>query len=280
MSTVYRARDRELDREVALKVMGPGPAGDGTVARLRNEARVLARLEHPGLVPVHDIGTLPDGRLFYVMRLVRGRRLDDHARQERSLAALLRLFERVCEAVAFAHAQGVLHRDLKPANVMVGPFGEVLVLDWGVARERGVAEPSVAPAPVPDETMTAHGTVLGTPGYMSPEQAAGLPADHRSDIYGLGAILRDLLEARREPVPKALAAIRDRALAHDPGGRYADALAFRDDLGRFQDGARVAAYRETPLDVALRFGRQYRTPILLVLAYLVMRMAILWWRGI
>jgi len=143
MSTVYRARDRELDREVALKVMGPAE-GDGTVARLRNEARVLARLEHPGLVPVHDVGTLPDGRVFYVMRLVRGKRLDEHARQERSLPALLRLFERVCEAVAFAHAQGVLHRDLKPANVMVGPFGEVLVLDWGLAKLVEGAAPAAA----------------------------------------------------------------------------------------------------------------------------------------
>ena len=143
MGTVYRARDRELQREVALKVMSPTETGTGAAARLRQEARVLARLEHPGLVPVHDMGTLPDGRLFYVMRLVLGRRLDAHARQERSLPALLRLFERVCEAVAFAHAQGVLHRDLKPANVMVGPFGEVLVLDWGLAKE--VAE---APAPL------------------------------------------------------------------------------------------------------------------------------------
>ena len=135
--------------------MAPAQAGDGTVARLRNEARVLARLEHPGLVPVHDIGTLPDGRLFYVMRLVRGRRLDEHARQERSLPALLRLFERVCEAVAFAHAQGVLHRDLKPANVMVGPFGEVLVLDWGLAKQVDVA--AVASAAVERRSPAAAG---------------------------------------------------------------------------------------------------------------------------
>jgi serine/threonine protein kinase len=280
MGVVWRVHDHELGRDVAAKVLAEHVDGASFTARLRREARILARLEHPGIVAVHDAGVLDDGRAWYVMRLVRGERLDEAAPRFESLGDALRVMMRLAETVAFAHARGVVHRDLTPRNVMIGPFGEVLVLDWGVARERGVAEPSVAPAPVPDETMTAHGTVLGTPGYMSPEQAAGLPADHRSDIYGLGAILRDLLEARREPVPKALAAIRDRALAHDPGGRYADALAFRDDLGRFQDGARVAAYRETPLDVALRFGRQYRTPILLVLAYLVMRMAILWWRGI
>ena len=104
------------------------------MARLRTEAQVLARLEHPGLVPVHDIGSLPDGRLFYAMKLVRGRRLDEHVRDLPSRAARLRLLEKICEAVAFAHAHGVIHRDLKPQNVMVGPFGEVLVLDWGVAK--------------------------------------------------------------------------------------------------------------------------------------------------
>ena len=217
MSTVYRAFDRELQREVAVKVMAPD--AEGTVARLRTEARVLARLEHPGLVPVHDLGTLADGRLFYVMRLVRGKRLDEHARQERSLAALLRLFERVCEAVAFAHAQGVLHRDLKPANVMVGPFGEVLVLDWGLAKlvgELPAGATPAAPAATAEDaaaltaladapTRTRRGTVLGTPGFMAPEQARGEvdALDQRADVYALGAMLRFLIETRERDAPRA-----------------------------------------------------------------------------
>jgi serine/threonine-protein kinase len=287
MSTVYRARDRELDREVALKVMGPGPAGDGTVARLRNEARVLARLEHPGLVPVHDIGTLPDGRLFYVMRLVRGRRLDDHARQERSLAALLRLFERVCEAVAFAHAQGVLHRDLKPANVMVGPFGEVLVLDWGLAKlveEKGasalpVSGPDAAAAsgsvvPLADApTRTQRGTVLGTPGYMAPEQARGEVdrLDQRADVFALGAMLRFLLEARGEPAPRPVQAIAAKAAAPDPARRYEGVGALAADVSRFLSAEPVDAHREGPAERLARLVVKHRVPVALVTAYLVMR---------
>src|SRR6185503_12470601 len=133
MGTVYRARDRRLDRDVAIKVMNAPAPAPAELERMRNEARILARLEHPGILPVHDLGALPDGRLFYVMKLVRGQRLDE-AIAEQPLHARLRTFGRICEAVAFAHAQGVVHRDLKPENVMVGPFGEVLVLDWGVAK--------------------------------------------------------------------------------------------------------------------------------------------------
>jgi eukaryotic-like serine/threonine-protein kinase len=283
MSTVYRARDRELDRDVALKVISP-MEGDGTVARLRNEARVLARLEHPGLVPVHDFGTLPDGRVFYVMRLVRGKRLDEHARQERSLPALLRMFERVCEAVAFAHAQGVLHRDLKPANVMVGPFGEVLVLDWGLAKlveQRPSAEwpasgpiepagPAVALADAP--TRTQPGTVLGTPGYMAPEQARGEVdrLDQRADVYALGAMLRFLLEAHGHP-PRALQAIAAKAAAADPAERYGSVARLAADVSRFLSAEPVEAHREGLAERARRLLSKHRVPVALVAAYLVMR---------
>jgi predicted Ser/Thr protein kinase len=288
MSTVYRAHDRELDREVALKVMGAGSTGDGTVARLRNEARVLARLEHPGLVPVHDMGTLPDGRLFYVMRLVRGQRLDEHARQERSLPALLRLFERVCEAVAFAHAQGVLHRDLKPANVMVGPFGEVLVLDWGLAKQ--VGEPLEEPAPIPPRpaagaaaplppaladapTRTQRGTVLGTPGYMAPEQARGEVdrLDQRADVFALGALLRFLLQARDEPAPRAVEAIAGKAAAGDPAARYPTVAALAADVSRFLSAEPVEAHREGPVERLARLVSKHRVPVAVVTAYLIMR---------
>src|SRR5580765_675311 len=128
MGVVYLARDTALDRDVALKIFDR-PPGEA------NEARLIARLEHPGIVPVHDFGELPDGRLFYAMKLVRGDRLDRWMAAGRDISERLGVFLRVCEAVAFAHAHGVIHRDLKPENVMVGEFGEVLVLDWGIARE-------------------------------------------------------------------------------------------------------------------------------------------------
>ena len=133
MGVVYRAHDRELRRDVAMKVLRAGADAHDLVLRLRREARVLASLEHPGIVPVHDVGVL-DGQAFYVMKLVRGRRLDEWAAASPSLSDRLRAFERVCETVAFAHAHGVVHRDLKPGNVMLGAFGEVLVMDWGLAR--------------------------------------------------------------------------------------------------------------------------------------------------
>ncbi|HYB52941.1 MAG TPA: serine/threonine-protein kinase, partial [Thermoanaerobaculia bacterium] len=181
MGTVYLADDSILQRPVALKVLS-AEGSDGTSAeRLLQEARVMAQLEHPGLVPVHDAGTLPDGRVFYAMKLVRGQRLDRYASEQPSLADRLAVFRKVCDAVAFAHARGVVHRDLKPQNVMVGAFGEVLVLDWGVARR---AEDPPEPG----------GTILGTLGYMSPEQARGdvERVDARADVFALGKILRGL----------------------------------------------------------------------------------------
>jgi eukaryotic-like serine/threonine-protein kinase len=134
MGSVYAARDEQLGREVAIKVSNAAAPADDLDQRLRQEAKVLARLEHPGIVPVHDAGLLDDGRWFYVMKLVRGETLTDHAASLEHEAARLVVFERVAETVAFAHAAGIVHRDLKPSNVMVGQFGEVLVLDWGVAR--------------------------------------------------------------------------------------------------------------------------------------------------
>src|SRR5216683_4909205 len=134
MGVVYTAEDERLQRRVALKVLDlPGSEGE-LASRLLREARVLARLEHPGIVPVHDVGTLADGRVFYTMKFVEGHRLDKHIESVASTPDRLRIFLRICDAVAFAHARGVLHRDLKPANIMVGPFGEVLVMDWGLAK--------------------------------------------------------------------------------------------------------------------------------------------------
>jgi serine/threonine protein kinase len=286
MGVVWRARDAVLDREVAIKVIAPHLVDEAFSARLKREARILARLAHPGIVPVYDVGVLDDGRAWYVMHLVKGTPLDVAARTMETRGELLRIVERLCDTVAFAHAQQVVHRDLKPSNVMLGPFGEVLVLDWGVAREGPGAvaatprDHALAPARTTDDVVTHSGTILGTPGYMSPEQAAGGEADERSDVYGLGAILRDLCAVHPDPVPRPLAAIRDRATAANPAERYGSPPELRDDIRRFLDGARVLAHRENALEAARRIATTYRTPILLVLGYLVMRIAFLVWRGL
>lgn len=283
MGTVYRARDRVLERDVALKVLSTDADSDALAARLAREARVLARLEHPGIVAVHDAATLADGRPYYVMRLVRGASLDAWAR-ERGLGDVLRVFLRVCDAVAFAHARGVIHRDLKPSNIMVGEFGEVLVLDWGVAKVTGVPDPAIATsadrAAQPD--ATAEGAVVGTPGFMAPEQATGgaRHADARADVYGLGAILSALLGARGGATPRPLAAVAARAMAAEPSARYADAEGLAADLRRWLDGEPVGAYRESLLERAGRFYRRNQTLILLLAAYVVMRAAIFVWRGL
>ena len=195
MGTVYLAHDAALDRRVAIKVLSlPEPHGE-LATRLAREARILASLEHPGLVPVHDVGVLPDGRPYYVMKFVAGARLDAYLGSPRSEAERLGIFARLCETVAFVHAAGVIHRDLKPQNIMIGSFGEVLVLDWGLARTRhdrsappdAVADPGIDPPTEP-------GAVLGTHGYMAPEMAAGRSdtSDDRTDVYALGGLLEVL----------------------------------------------------------------------------------------
>jgi serine/threonine protein kinase len=261
MGTVYRARDEALGRDVAVTVISAVDADAALAARLEQEALVLARLEHPGIVPVHDAGTLADGRAFYVMKLVRGASLTEHLAGVERLDERLRIFERICEAVAFAHASGVVHRDLKPANVMVGSFGEVLVLDWGLAMavNRRV------------RADTDAGVVLGTPGFMPPEQVRGDAVDHRADVYALGAMLSSMLTDRP---PIRLRAICGKAMAASPEDRYPDVALLADDVSRFRAGLPVSAHRETALERLARFVSTYRTPILLVLAYLIMRILV------
>jgi serine/threonine protein kinase len=284
MGVVYRALDRLLEREVAFKVLRPDLAGAEVAARLEREARILARLEHPGIVPVHDAGTLADGRGFYVMKLVRGARLEDAVRGLPA-AEVLRLFLRVCETVGFAHAQGVVHRDLKPSNIMVGAYGEVLVLDWGIARVvREDAEPAAtdgrAGAVGGD---TSPGTVLGTPGFMAPEQAHGWSdrVDARTDVHALGAILR-LLAAGvgTAPIPRPLASICARACEADPEHRYPSARALAAEVTRFLDGEPVEAHRESLAERGGRLFRKYQTAIVLVLTYLLIRFLFLATRGV
>src|SRR5262249_40412233 len=168
MGIVCLARAWALDREVALKIVDRVDEGtrSGSAAALAHEARILAQLEHPGIVPVHDFGELPDGRVYYAMRRVRGERLDRWLAAGRDLPDRLTVFLRVCDAVAFAHAHGVVHRDLKPENVMIAEFGDVLVLDWGIARPEAR---SVRGSGVGVRSSGSPDLIAGTPEYMSPE---------------------------------------------------------------------------------------------------------------
>ena len=227
MGVVYAAHDRQLDRRVALKVMD---------AALSAEPRLIARLEHPAIVPVYECGTLPDGRAFYSMKLVAGARLDAYLESNPPLAERLRIVQRIAEALAFAHSQGVAHRDLKPQNVMVGSFGEVYVMDWGVEA------------------------VAGTPAFRAPEGARG----PLSDIYSLGALLRFTLG--REPKP-ALHAIAGKAMSAEPAARYSSAAEISAEIARFQDGFAVLAHRETPWQALSRYGARNAVLLWLLAAY-------------
>jgi serine/threonine protein kinase len=248
MGIVYRAWDSQLERPVALKVMDPGCA-------VNQEAKLLAQLEHPGLAPVYDAGTLPDGRLYYAMRLIEGQRLDEFLRHEPSLPARLRIFEKICEAVAFAHNRGVIHCDLKPLNIMVGKFGEVFVVDWGVARALNAAASPTA----------------GTPPYMAPEQShpGAQLVDGRTDVFALGRLLQDLMP----PSPaRALSAIARKASAPDPRHRFQDVQQLAADVNLFLDGFPVTAYRDTSIERLARFWRQNQVLLLLLSAYLAVKL--------
>jgi serine/threonine protein kinase len=266
MGTVFLARDEVLGRDVAIKIPN-GLNNEGLDRRLQREARAIASLEHPGIVPIHDAGRLADGRLFYVMKRVEGRTLREYLASVSDLTERLRVFERICEPVAFAHARGVVHRDLKPENVMVGAFGEVMVMDWGTAK-------------TVDET--ADGTIVGTRGFMAPEQASGGEIDARADVYALGSILFLLLTGEQPPantiapavtpnVPRPLRAICAKALAADRGARYQTVMALADDVACYRAGQAVDAYREGIVERVLRFERRYRAAILLIAAYVAMR---------
>jgi eukaryotic-like serine/threonine-protein kinase len=296
MAAVYRAYDRRLDRYVAIKVTSTARADDATLAGALHEARVLSRLEHPGIVPVHDCGTLPDGRVYSVMRLVQGRRLDQYALDpQTSLTSRLEAFERVCETVAFAHAAEVLHRDLKPENIMVGAFGEVLVLDWGIAKAGpvGLVDASEGEPPASGQSSPPlEGTVgkLGTPGFSAPEQLSGHGAsvDVRADVYALGAILRFVTrpisssatagdDGPSTPAqPRALRAIIAKACAIDPADRYASVLDLAADMAHFRAQEPVRAHPERWWERGWRVGVKHRALVLLVLAYLLMRLLVLY----
>ncbi len=240
MGVVYAARDRELDRRVALKVFDSALAG---------EAQLIARLEHPAIVPVYEAGALPDGRAFYAMKLVGGARLDQYLAGPHSLAERLRVVRRVGEALAFAHSRGAIHRDLKPQNVMVGEFGEVYVMDWGVEA------------------------VAGTPAFRAPEARL----DRLSDVYSLGALLRFALS---ESAPAPLRAIAAKAMSADPAARYFDVPALLADIERFEEGLAVEAWREPLWHRLRRFGSRNAVLLWLLAAYVGVRLMLFFWRNL
>ncbi len=298
MSTVFLVEDPTLRRNVALKVLDVPDANGELALRLTREAQVLARLEHPGIAPVHEVGQLADGRVYYTMKYVMGPRLDAYAASKATLAERLRLFQRITEAVAFAHDRGVLHRDLKPENIMVGPFGEVLVMDWGLAKSLDAGVEATAEQEAMDSTSirqetvhTAHGAVLGTPGYMAPEQARGelTALDARTDVYALGAVMFFLLTQKVPPadavppsvpgVPKPLLAICRKAMTRAAASRYANALEMGAEIARYLDGRRVEAYPEGLRHKAVRLYSRHKIAFWLVIAYLLVRGSLLFLTG-
>lgn len=249
MGRVTVVYDRALGREVALKE--PGAGFDAT---LLEEARRTAALDHPGIVPVLDAGVDASGRPWYTMRLLRGRPLEEALRAAPDLAGrltFLRALLTASEAVAHAHARGVVHRDLTPANLLLGELGETCVADWGLAAPRGARGGG------------------GTPGYRAPEQEAGAPADVRADVYALGAILFRMCAggplgtgaSLPTEMPPELATILARATAPRAEDRYADARAFAEDLAAFLDGRRVSAHVYSPWELLRRFAAAHRAPL-------------------
>ncbi|HLL22243.1 MAG TPA: serine/threonine-protein kinase, partial [Kofleriaceae bacterium] len=201
LGRVVRAVDKRLGRTVAVKeLLRRGEHGDSNEARFLREALITARLEHPGIVPVHEAGRWPNGDPYYVMKLVEGRTLKELITERSTLRERLSLLPHViaiADAVGYAHSEGVIHRDLKPSNVIVGEFGETIVVDWGLARDRkrDVPDPPALTGTFAGGSgaSTISGRVVGTPAYMSPEQARGELVDERADVYAIGAVLNELL---------------------------------------------------------------------------------------
>src|SRR5262245_4196673 len=301
---VWDARDAAMQRRVALKELRPElQHREDLRARLRNEARIIGQLQHPGIVPIYELTQGADDPPSYTMRLVEGRALQERVRdyheQGRSPAELHRLLqalESVCRTLAYAHSRGVIHRDLKGGNIVLGEYGQVIVLDWGAAKVVGAPEntsdePAIAPPGLAEPTGA--GTVIGTCEYMAPEQARGLveSLDARADVFGLGAILYAVLTGRPpyhgqgtgsaeqradalrqaqegnivpprrrvSAVSRPLEAICLKALAFRPEDRYASAGAMADDVANWLAGEPVSAWPEPWADRLRRWLRRHRT---------------------
>ncbi len=307
---VWKARDHDLGRDVAVKLLRPEAAGSANArGRFLREARITGLLQHPGIVPVYELRRSDTGRAFYAMRFISGRTLSQAARAVHAsvkpgraaaldLRELLRAFVSACQTVAYAHSRGVIHRDLKGQNVVLGDYGEVMVVDWGLAKVLGEPEPVPLPgalisqpaAETPDEedelTRTIEGDILGTPGSMAPEQALGQVdrIEPRTDVYGLGAILYEILvgeppyrgklndvlrrvvgeppEPPRHRVagtPAALEAVCLKCLAKDPADRYGSAGELADDVLRYLADEPVTAFAEPWTTRFRRWADRHRT---------------------
>ncbi len=294
MGRVVAARDRRLGRKVAIKEL----LSDRLETRFAAEALITARLQHPAIVNVHEAGRWPSGEPFYTMKLVTGSSLSETIREKKTLSermALLPSVMAVADAIAYAHSERIIHRDLKPSNVVLGPFGETVVIDWGLAKD--LSDAGATPlGPFRDAGDGATQAGLGTPQYMPPEQARGETPDERVDVYALGASIYHLLDgeppygrgtasellsrlakgapppiSERQPaVPPDLAAIVDKAMARDKADRYADARAVSDDLRRFQAGQLVGAFHYSPWALVRRWvGRHKAAVVAAVLAVMV-----------
>ena len=296
LGRIVRAVDRRLGRTVAVKELLR--RDDWHEARFVREALITARLEHPGIVPVHEAGRWPNGDPYYVMKLVEGRTLKElmasHGVRER--LGLLQHVIAVADAVGYAHSEGVIHRDVKPSNVIVGSFGETIVVDWGLARDckHDVPEPpaELLLAAGSGSVSTISGKIVGTPAYMAPEQARGEIVDVRADVYAIGAVLYELL-AGKSPhadetpramldrviagppvplcdvapaVPSELADIVAKAMAREPADRYANATLLAEDLRRFQTGKLVSAHAYTPWQLVRKKLAQHRGVVAVALA--------------
>jgi WD40 repeat protein len=294
---VLVAMDDHVGREVAIKelLVEPGESASAPdpemASRFLAEARITGQLEHPNIVPVYELGRRTDGRLYYTMRVVRGETMSAVLERAQSLPARLALlshFAGLCNAIAYAHSRGVVHRDIKPDNVMIGEFGETIVLDWGIAKVKGQPEMPGARAPrgIGFIGETLHGDLVGTPLFMSPEQARGDvdQIDEASDVWSLGVVLfvllagrppflgkttdevvKRVIEARPAPVqkleplaPPELCAVVERALSREKQQRYPSVRELAADISAFMSGARVGAYDYSSFELLRRFYRKHR----------------------
>ena len=278
LGRVTRARDLELGRDVAIKELIS--RDHASEARFLREALITARLEHPGIVAVHEAGRWPDGTPFYAMKLVSGRPLRTLIAERDTVAERIGLLHHViavADAIAYAHGRNVIHRDLKPSNIIVGDFGETVVIDWGLAKDLTAddepAASGIRARGTVSRELTAIGTVLGTPAYMAPEQERGEPVDQRADVYAIGVMLWELCaasyvipdearardrELRGTGIDHDLAAIISKAIDPAPARRYRDAGALATDLRAFKSGARIAAREYSLAAVVAHWVRHHR----------------------